>query len=607
MFELFKAEFNRYRKWAFLGLIIQLCIWGFVSRLKPLLSSDASQNSLTILDCVIIGLIFGITQMILNTRKNNWTYLIQRPLPMKKIYMALSGAAIANIIIAIPLGWLLTMAALDMFTATVVDFRHYVFAFYMGGISITAYLIGSLIVLSASKGAIGLLYFIVIWLFPKPESQMIFFTLMTAIGIMLWYLNLKCFKPDLKTHVQKPTFVVMMAIPMSITVMFLLYMGSSVYYHIPRLLMGTHPDNNPVENSISYFWNMDDAKVVGHILKDHTDLKNKDQISRQAELADADRIGSGFWTYPSKGQMHSKDTNYGLFDRDSKTHWVFSHDAMMLHGLDSTTQKSKGWIGKNGFVEEGKATADDKFDHVPFMIEDQFLATKSTIYQINYEDKEIIVKYEAPTGSEFATPPQIRDHYVALLTDKNSYLFDKETFITEMEAATADYRIPHPIALNKIWAIETRRMVDGYLMLYFSDHYDGYMKPAVSMSYARLGRGVEQIAKTQYPALRHPALILDLEYTLSPGAYMLYRSIYRMLEPSELENVSFAEVLTRDYAPSVKWTALLLQIFSILCLVLLARKIKLGKPLTVIWTAMGAIFSLPAILCFLLMNKVRAS
>ncbi|WND01743.1 hypothetical protein QGN29_09275 [Temperatibacter marinus] len=607
MFELFKAEFIRYRKWAILFLILQIAFWSFLTRLKPLLQPSGEQTALITFVCVAIGLGFGIVQMVLNRRKNNWTYLIQRPLKLNSIYQALASAALVNLIIAIPLGWFLTVTVMDLFTETVVDMRHYLYALYMAGLSITAYFIGTLTVLSASKGAIGLVYFLVIWIFPKPDSLLVLFSLMAGVLALLYYLNLQCFKPDLSTHVTRPLFVVLMGIPMQVTLLFVIIIGSTVYYHIPRFIIGDHPDNNPVVNSLSYLWHIDDPKVVGYILKDHDSIKNKESISRQAELADADYISSGYWTYPSVGQLYTRDTAYGLFDSANRTHWIFSHDDMMLKGVDSLSRRAKGWIGKNGFIETRQPTADDRFESVPFMVADKFLATKTTVFQVNYEDKEMIVKYQTKPGEYFANPPQIRDHFVALVSEQNTYLFDKEDFVGEMIEANPNYTIPHPIALNKIRNMETRRMVDGYLVLYFSRDYNGYLKSAVSINYARLGKAVEMIAKTDYPEIRHPAVILDIEYVASPGAYILYKSIYRILEPSEKDNLSVSEILNREYWPSVQWTSLFLQLFSMIALFMLARRQKLSMALTVIWTVMGATFSLAACASYLLMNRMRAN
>lgn len=604
MFELFKSEFLRYRKWAIIAFVGQMAVWAFVAKIKPLLAPESAQSTIIMLFCVLGGVSFGAVQMVLNRRKNNWTYLIQRPVKTNHIYAALSGAAIVNMMIAVPLAWVVVVLGLDAFTDTVVDMRHYVFALFMLGTALTAYLIGSIAILSASKGAFALIFIMILWVFPKPESMTIYFTFMALVCGGLWYLNLKSFKPDLNTHVKTPLYTVLMGLPMQMALAIVLMISSTVYYHIPRFIIGNHPDNNPVEGSMSYLWNVGDKKLVEYLLKDQ-DIPNKERLSRQAELADADYVDSDIWTYPSAGQMPIRDKGYGLYDEATRTRWIFSNDKMLMQGSDATSGKISGWIGKNGFIDIENATEEDRFDSVPFLVSDMFLATPKRLYQVNYEDQELIVKFEAPTGTTLVSPPQVTDQFVALVTEENLYMFDKEDFMTEMEPADANYTIPHPLALEKVRNMETRRMVDGYIVIYFSRHYNGFQREAVSMHYAKLGRGVELIAKTDFHISRHPPIIDNLDYTISPALYMLNNQMFHILEPSEKGHASFSEVWAREYQPSVKWTALFLQIISALGGFFMARRIKLNRTMTGVWTVMCAVFSLPALVSFFLMNKVR--
>ena len=604
MFELFKAEFLRYRKWAILVFIGQLAVWSFVAKIKPLLAPNMSQTALMNALTLLGGFSFGLVQIIMLRRKNNWTYLIQRPLHLSKIYRALSAAAVANIIIAVPLAWVLVVFGLDTFTNTVVDARHYIYGFYLTGVTITAYLIGSLTALSASRGAIGLFILTILWIYPKPDNMVFFFSLLTLMMGGLWYLNLKCFKPDLNTHVQTPIFTILMGIPMQATIAFLLIMASTFYYHIPRFIMGNHPDNNPIEGSMGYIWHVDEKNLVEYLLKDQ-DIPNKDRLARQAKLADVGYITPQSRAFPKQNQMPIKDKNYGLYDGETRTRWVFDNDKMLMQGQDALTGDIKGWLGKNGFMDTNEVTENDTFDSVPFLLADQFLVTPTRLYQVNYEDHELIVKFEIDEGDKMVNPPQINDDFVAIVSEASTFIFDKEDFLTEMEPIEANYVIPHPIAVDKLREIRTRRMVDGYLLIYISPDYNGHLKAATSLYYARLDKGVEQIARVDFPNLRHPAIILDLEYVISPAIHILNNTVLNLLEPSEKSNATISEVLAREYRSSVQWAALLLQILSALGVLVLARRIKLNTTMIGVWTVMAAIFSLPVLISFLFMNKVR--
>ena len=89
MFELYKSEFSRYRKWSLILLGALLGVFLLVSKLKAILEGDALQNFAFTAYAVMGGLIFGVVQMLLHKRTNNWTYLVHRPLSAHKIYAAL--------------------------------------------------------------------------------------------------------------------------------------------------------------------------------------------------------------------------------------------------------------------------------------------------------------------------------------------------------------------------------------------------------------------------------------------------------------------------------------------------------------------------------------
>ena len=162
MFELGKSEFIRYQKWAILIVIVLLGALGFISKIKPLLQADQGQSALVNMLFLGACIIFGLLQMALYKRSNQWTYLIHRPISPAKIYFALCGAGVLLIVIALGLPWLIAMFGLDMFTHTVVESRHYLHIVFLLLTCIMCYLIGNLVVLNASFGIAGMLVMVII-------------------------------------------------------------------------------------------------------------------------------------------------------------------------------------------------------------------------------------------------------------------------------------------------------------------------------------------------------------------------------------------------------------------------------------------------------------
>ena len=117
--------------------------------------------------------------------------------------------------------------------------------FFLLFCALTAYLVGSLTALNPSKGSI-LLAVILIWLMDTtpPNDIAQFAPMIIAIAVML-ALNIISFKPDLSTYLHKPWAITLMVLPMTLALTFGLAMSTTVFYHVPKFIMGTHPDNNP--------------------------------------------------------------------------------------------------------------------------------------------------------------------------------------------------------------------------------------------------------------------------------------------------------------------------------------------------------------------------
>ena len=191
MFELGKSEFIRYQKWAMLIAIVLLALFGFVSRLKPLLEANTAQSIFVNVTFLGGSIFLGLLQMTLYKRANQWTYLIHRPISPAKIYFALCGAGILLIVVALGLPWLVAMLGLDSFTHTVVESRHYLHIVFLLLTCIMCYLIGSLVVLNASFGIVGMLIMLALVLAPTAKNTLLQFLPVIGIVIGLLYLNVK--------------------------------------------------------------------------------------------------------------------------------------------------------------------------------------------------------------------------------------------------------------------------------------------------------------------------------------------------------------------------------------------------------------------------------
>ncbi len=605
MYEIYKAEFLRYRTWALLVLLAQLSIALFLGRLGPLLEVGGTVRAISYLVIVIGSLGFGCLQMYLHRRKNDWTYLIQRPLAPYKIYLALAAAAISCIALALPAGWLIMVSGLDLFTNGVVDSRHYLHALFGCAAGVAAYLIGSLIMLSASRGAfllIGLLALVVTDISDNTPLALLIALVLIA-GLL--YLNARSFKSDLSTHLQAKHAIVLMSVPMQFGIAFMLLLSTTVFYHIPRFVIGNHPDNNPVVGAYKYLWNLDEAGQVEYLLRD-SDLPNKASLIRQAEIADYELLHSRPERFARRGQLHFLDEQNGITHADTNTHWAFSHDSMLLQGNSRATGEIIGYVGQNGFIDaDAEPVAADRFGQVPYLIGDRYLQTLHALYEVDFSERLLTVKFALDGDDSFRKRPDFTDHFVAITSNKYLYLFDPEDFREEQETAIPDYAIPHPDMFSVGSHIGLYRMVDGFLLAYHDREYLAFNTPGAEIVYARLDGPVESLHVATFPVRAHPAPMQHFDYVVSPVLNVTRHAIFRAIDPTNTFFRSLRESAEMRMPKSVNVTALVFALCAVVGVALLARRIHLERSKTLLWLSMAVLFGLPALISFCLMNPLR--
>ena len=607
MIEIFKSEFLRYRKWALLVLVVLLAIFTFTARLEPFLDPGSASIALVSVALLLASLAFGFAQMILHRRGNHWTYLVHRPTPPRHIYLGIMLAGFAAIAIAVAVPWAVMVTGLDISGASVVDTRHYVYVVYFYLICVAAYLVGNLAALSANRGAILLAVFLFILLLPSPNNGIALF--LPAFGLIGWFiaLNLLSFKPDLGQHFKRPWAVALMAVPLCVPLMYGLVMSSTLTYHVPKFLMGTHPDTNPVIGSFRYYWNLDAAERVEYVLQGSKHPQS-DYYTQQATLADNTIISTRAWPFPYRGQMFVKDFQYALVDESSNTVWQFSHDSMLLEGRHLISQQPAGAVGKNGFLDSVyDATDADRFSVVPVMVGDNLMITPEVLYQVDFEERYLAVKHRPEAGERYFGAPQFEEHYVAMVTNKRVLLFDRQEFADEYRPAEAEYNVPHPVDPNGIYYVQTYRMVDGYLMVYSGPNLLGFDRSGTIALYARLGGGAELIHERSYDIYAHPGWIRHMAEIVSPVTLIAYEHLLNTIDPVFSNSNPWTWDRLISYPPHLYWLVVVLQLTAMLSVFLLSRRHNLNTARTATWAVMALVLGLPALIAFLLMNPWRVT
>lgn len=606
MFELAKSEFVRYQKWALLIVIVLLAVFGFISTLKPLLEANGAQSALVNMTFLSVSLFFGILQMALYKRANQWTYLIHRPISPAKIYCGLSGAGILLLVCALGLPWFISMVGLDLFTHTVVESRHYLQVVFLLLTCIVCYLIGTLMVLNASYGIAGLLVILVIVLAPVAKNTLVQFAPVILILAGLFYLNIKSFKPDLSRYLTQPFSLVLLAVPLSFAMLFVLTMVATMtFYHLPNFIAGTHPDNNPVEGTYRYIWTYDEADTPEYILQNTETALAKNMI-QQAKLANIDWVDTDNWTFPRKGQLYTDDYQYSLSHKQTNSTWQFSHSEMVLVGISSTTGKPVGILGKNGFVDTmALVTNNDRFIDVPFLLGEKHLMTRTVLYQVNFTEKLLSQKYSLEGDEFFIGTPDMHKNFITINTNKHTMLFDPQAYQDEYQQAVPDYVIPHPVPVKNLYALRVFQLADGYLFTYFGSDYFGFDRPGAQAFYAKLSGEIEYVGGREFTVYSHPEWIRNSLYVVSPVLWGAQNVMFNSIEPAKKHIYSLSEIREIDFPKQVIKLAILLHIISVLGAIVICRRHRLKPAQVATWISLCAFLSVPALAACLMLNPWR--
>jgi len=605
MFLLFKAEFLHYRKWAIYLLTLQVIAWVIALKMNKYADASAFDTEMTQILCLVGGFAFGVIQMYLNTRKNQWTFLLQRPLSSRDIYLSMTAASMLHIFISFPLVWLAVVVGFDYFTHAVVDMRHYYMAPYLLMWTIATYLIGNLVVLNASRGAIIAGFGLLTLHNDLPQFTGLKVLAFAVVIITLLYLNVKSFKSDRSQQLKSVAGTALIAVPMQVSLVFFLSLSTTLFYDIPQTLMGSHPSQYPTEGSFDHWRNVEDDQRMAYLLEDAT-MEDKQLFIRQTQLADQDKIITRHRAFNRKGQLNFRDSQWFLSDEESRTIWVYSHDEMLLQGSDNFSGEVVGWLGKLGFIDGLSSVTDaDRFISVPNMVQNKFIVTDKTIYQIDFNNKRLLVKLMMEGEERLVGRPEFKKHFVALMTNKQTYLFDPKTFSQEFKPAVPSVQLPHPIALDNVSLIETYRIADGFLLTYLGRNYYGFDKPGAETFHVDSNGDVKKVHSIKFNKHNYPEFIRHFDFVISPAVYMLrdlLRNSFNAANSNEQGNQSDSQY---PQSTTIIITIIMLQLTAAFIVLILTRRIRLSQKTTTLWLFMTLLIGMPALLSFLLLNKVR--
>lgn len=604
MFDLFVSDYKRYRKLALIMAVVQLFAWLLMAKAMPTLAPHPLKLAGLLALSTIGGLAFGLISMGLHKRKNHWTYLVHRPLPINRIFAALSSAGLVNLFIAISLPLLVIVGFLDLTTSNVVDARHYWTVIHIFAISTTAYFLGCYAVLSPAKAS-----FLSFWLLvyvAQGNNLPLWQELSLDAGYMLFsgYLAFANFKvnPNKENSCKLVTITAIIALQPALLLIVL--MTNNLFYHVPVALTGNHPNKDLSIPSYQNFLGQKRADSFAQLLKT-SDSPYVEELLRQSEMSEYHFTRRSNFTAPYKQQLFFKEKpqRFSLPEPETDIQWIFSHKEMAFIGRNTRHDKIVGYLGPFKFADSLEhLTINDRFNQAATVVDNRFIQTSNTIYTVDFKARKITKKYQLPHGEHFTKTVKYLFERAIMQSNKATYLFDEIDFNNPNITNEPEHIVPLPGQVTRFNSIVITEVLDGFLIAYADQHLNGYHQTAATLIYVQHSGEQHTIASLEFEQYI-PDFIQYQAFIISP---ILVNTLNGLL-PSSIK-------LSREpYSPyQFFWQRALPQsviIYSILFMLLtaitstwLVRHLSMSKSNKVLWIAASTLASLPG-LCALIIHN----
>lgn len=607
MFALYKSELQRFALLASTSLALLLAAYLMLPKMGLWDILHRNMGFLLTVGSIIVSLVFGIVHALLWKKKNFWVFLIHRPLDSRKIYLSLMLAGITLLISTISLSLLITTLGYDNFTNKVVDWRHYQFIGYLTLLNASCYMVGTLSVLHRSRFAILVFYTLFIAFFPEPKNTVAQYVPLVFMLCALFYLNIKSFKPDLNKPLDTPLATGLLATGVSYSVVIVLILATTVFYHLPMMAIGKHPDMNPVDGTRKLIWENNFENAVGYILEGSRHAQAA-HYANQAKLADVMSLPVTPWQSARKNQLHRFDNQDAIVDPDTRNVWKFSHDEMLLIGVDGYSGKSLGAIGRGGFLASvNDAKSRDRFEFVPHLSQGKFLSTPDGLYSIDFETKSLLVKHRPNAGERYISALWLSEQVGRISTSTQLLMFNRNTLYDDFAEFVVDYQFVYPASVSGADTAYGLKVADGYLLIFTGEHYFGFDRPGAEVFITRLDGSSEKLGEREFNLHSLPGWVRHYNFIVAPFIFVSEELLAHFIDPFESRYMSFEDIKNQHYPLYIWVVAALLQFASVLVLWRLTRALVDKASLRLTWRVLGMVLGLPALLSFVLLQPLRRS
>lgn len=463
MWDFLKAEFIRFRAWAFAAAALHLVALGFMSRMVDLAQQPLLVHWVIGGVYALAGALLGLYQMGSYRRPSQWLNLLHRPLPPSRIVAGLALAALALLAIAVALPILVVAGWQESGTARVVDLRHWALPLAAWLVAGCAYLAGAFASLRGARLA-GAAIVLVFWLLASDAVGPGFLAVaLIALAWLAWLLR-GAFQPDLAAMPAGTAGLPVLLLPAAMAAylaLLLLFVAGELVW----IAQGSHPNNTATPPPGGHNL-VEKADARGRMLAALEGSTHADAplLREQIRLSEPMGLGVQVPKQPQRQEL-SNFRPMEFEDEGQGLRWVYSHDDGRLHGYRLADGAAAGVLG----VGPDHAAFDAPVlagGPLPGMGEhDAVLVGGSALWHYDSEARAVRERLRLPDGETLMGGSPLSDA-IGMLGDQALYFYDARAFAEAAGEIAPRLRVPLPGRIGDLQALEMIELVDGYLVVF---------------------------------------------------------------------------------------------------------------------------------------------
>ncbi|MES2604430.1 MAG: hypothetical protein V4603_05795 [Pseudomonadota bacterium] len=462
MLNLFRVEFLRYRTIALAVAVVHFMALYYLSTLTDSGAMLVTPRpNMWIPVQIILCSLFGLFQMLMHKRGNDWIYLLHRPLSLRQIFaaLALAGSALCAVMSLLPA--LLILIMLDSNSLAGIEAQHYLVLLYAAAIMFTSYFCGCFATLGSSKLSFLAVTVATSYIYLRINERVLLAPLLLSLGT-LW-LAADAFKPDLTQAPQQLWKLALHELPIQYGLLWFLMTTLVMVSAAHHSLSGSGPFVNPQAGTDFKLMQLPAAELLQHALQGSTD-PDAGFLSQQVTLGEAVLIAMPAAPQYALRYQSSAAKNKMRMTAEDGTHWIFSHTNMLYEGRDPNTGDFKGWLGPEGIHADAEPPA-ARFASPAMASNNQLLTDDHNLYSIDWQQQRVYQRYHSEGEDTFLDVPQLHENMTTVMTTERLLIFSSSD-VRQPEGALmprAVLQLPtQSKGLNRqVVALE---LIDGYLV-----------------------------------------------------------------------------------------------------------------------------------------------